>query len=126
LVIPQPEAIQPMPEQKVRQQPSINGKVCPQCGAIVDEGRYYCDSCGAYVMRSPARRMGSSPKNTDYLGSRQRHNVMRENSQPIISRSGSANKKFIGKKSRSKLGLVFISLGVFLILLIAAVFMLHL
>ncbi|WP_422149049.1 double zinc ribbon domain-containing protein [Methanoregula sp.] len=53
-VNPPPIAKQPVPEQNERRQPAINGEVCPVCGAIVEAGRYYCNSCGAYMKGSPA------------------------------------------------------------------------
>ena len=70
---------QPVEEQNVKQQLTSNGKICPNCGAIVDENRYYCNSCGAYVKGSPAPR-GASPKNIEYSEREQNHTNFKEKS----------------------------------------------
>jgi DNA-directed RNA polymerase subunit RPC12/RpoP len=38
-------------------QPAKPGKTCPECGApIIDENRYYCKSCGAYIRDTQGRK----------------------------------------------------------------------
>ena len=76
---PPPIVKQPVPEQNVRRQPAINGEVCPVCGAIVEAGRYYCNSCGAYMKESPTPRV-SAPNNMENSERKQNHTILKEKS----------------------------------------------
>ena len=78
-VNPPPIIKQPVPEQNVRRQPAINGKVCPACGAIVEAGRYYCNSCGAYLKGSPPPS-ASAPNNIEKSERKQNHAILKEKS----------------------------------------------
>lgn len=78
-VSPPPVAKQPVSEQNVKRQPAITGNVCPECGASVEAGRYYCNSCGAYLKGSPTPRV-SAPNHIEKSERKQNHTVLKEKS----------------------------------------------
>jgi ribosomal protein S27AE/TM2 domain-containing membrane protein YozV len=62
----QPFVRQPIKLQEVKAKPTIKTKTCPQCGAAVDEERFYCNSCGAYIRGSASPSSPTIPhKNID-------------------------------------------------------------
>jgi len=76
---PPPIANPIAPNNNVRPKPAINGKVCPECGAIVEAGRYYCNSCGTYLKGSPTPRV-SAPDNIEQSERKQNHAILKEKS----------------------------------------------